>query len=81
MPKKKQESMPSYVPSQEERKWHLYCVRNDIRVSPGGANYDNWHIDVCLDGKTWHRSPKTFGKDEIWENCYKICRYYYDKQN
>ena len=81
MPKKKQEGMPTHNYSEEEFGWYAYCVRNNIRISPGAVqgDIDHWHIDVCLDGKKWHRSPEKYDRETIWNKYYQICRYYHDK--
>ena len=81
MPRIKKKSwMPAYNPTKEEYDAYLYCVRNSIRISPGGTHIHNeWTIDVFAKGK-WNKSPKTFGPKEIWEVFYNYCKYYYDKR-
>ena len=73
--------MPEYSASEEENSWYLWCVRNNIRVSPGGVqgNPDCWTIDICTDGKTWKKSPKQYDRDNIWPEYYKICLWFYNK--
>ena len=69
--------MPDYVPSEEERAAYMYCMRNNIRISPGGTKDPNeWTIDISLDGKTWNKSPKSYGREEVWKKYYEICAYY-----
>ena len=75
---KKKESMPDYNPTPEELEAYRYCMTNDIRISPGCVyNGTTWAIDIYAKGK-WNRSPKTFGRDEIWEVFYNYCKYYYE---
>ena len=73
--------MPDYPATDEERDWHLWCVRNNVRVSPGGVQGDPdvWTIDVSLDGKTWRKSPSKYSREIIWSEYFKVCKYYYDK--
>lgn len=80
--KKKNNSMPDYAATEEQQRAYRYCVRRDIKISPGGvAGVPNqWSIDICLDGRKWTKSPKTFGRDEIWEVFYNYCMYYYAKK-
>ena len=81
MPRKKEEGMPYYNPSKEELAAYTYCVRNNIRVSPlGTKSRDYWKIDVSLDGKNWHSSPKEYDREDIWPAYYKVCIYYYNKK-
>ena len=71
----------SYTPTDEERAASLYCIRNCIRISPKGVyKKKEWHIDVSLDGQTWHTSPDTYTEDELWKKYYDVCNYYYQKR-
>jgi hypothetical protein len=36
--KKKDYKLPDYLPSKEENDAYIYCVRNNIRISPLGIN-------------------------------------------
>ena len=40
MPRKKSIPMPSYIPTDEELEWRLFCNRNNIRISPYGIAND-----------------------------------------
>ena len=76
---KKKNWMPDYIPTKEEYDAYLYCVRNSIRISPGGTNIHNeWTIDIFAKGK-WNKSPDSYGHKEIWEVYYNYCKYYYEK--
>tara|TARA_Y100001937_G_C6974866_1_gene265042 strand:- start:197 stop:478 length:282 start_codon:yes stop_codon:yes gene_type:complete len=83
--KKRSKPMPSYMPSEEERSWHLFCVRNNIRISPFGImnNNDNWRIAINLGpykrGEKPNLSPETYNRKTIWPKYYEMCKYYYDK--
>ena len=82
MAKRKEEGMPTYLPSDEERKWYLHCVRQGIRISPGAIvnTKDKWTIDISVDGKTWRKSPKQYDRNEIWPTFYQMHKYYYEKR-
>ena len=72
----------SYVPTEEERAASLYCIRNEIRISPKGIfKKKEWAIEVSLDqAVTWHTSPETYTEDELWQKYYSVCMYYYKKR-
>ena len=81
MPRKKQSWMPHYSPSEEEYAAHMYCMNNNIRLSPGGINgSDQYTVDISLDGKKWTKSPKKFKSSDVWEVYYNYCLYYYNKR-
>lgn len=72
----------SYNPTKEEEQASLYCIRKGIRVSPKGVFKQKvWHIDVSLDGTTWHTSPDTYTEEELWPKYYSVCMYYYNKRD
>ena len=77
--KNKHKFMPDYTPSEQETEAYIYCVRNNIRISPKGIDGDNWHIEVYAGGK-WNQSKEQYGREEIWKEYYKCCLYYYDKR-
>ena len=81
MPKVKDKNpMGIYNPTEEEIRASDYCIQNDIKISPGGVNGKNeWTIDIDL-GKGYRKSPKTFGKTEVWEAYYNYCLYYFNKK-
>ena len=77
--KNKVRYMPDYIPTEHEKQAYLYCVRNNIRISPGGGSEVDWHIDIYAGGK-WNRSKEKYNRDEIWSEYYRCCLYYYDKR-
>lgn len=83
--KKKTQPMPNYTASEKETKAYNYCVKNNIRISPYGIQNDNdkWHIAISLGPyKKWekpHLSPSKYDRNNIWQEFYKMCEYYYDK--
>ena len=72
--------MPNYTPSDDERKAYMYCVRNNIRISPAAIPGDNdhWHIEIFSNNK-WNASPQKFDKTEVWGVCYNYCKHYYEQ--
>lgn len=67
-------------PGYNEDDWEAYrwCVRNNIAIGPKAYTEKTWKIDIINEGRT-NTSPGTFGKNEIWQEIFKYCKYYYDK--
>lgn len=86
MAKKKQNWMPQYIPTQKENKAYLYCVRNNIRISPIGIQgvIGKWKIGINIGpykkGEKTNLAPHIYDKDTIWPSYYEMCKYYYDKR-
>ena len=80
MPRIKKKSwMPNYNPSKEEKEAHDYCIKNNIKISPGGTHIaSRWTVDIYAKGK-WNKSPESYGPKEIWEVFYNYCKYYKNK--
>jgi hypothetical protein len=78
-------SMPKYVPTTDEIKACLYCIRNDIRIAPQGIQNDpdKWRITITLGpykrGERPNVAPSIYNRDAIWKAYYEFCKYYYDK--
>jgi|TARA_X000001316_G_C922351_1_gene37524 hypothetical protein len=85
MPRRKSKPMPSYIPSEEEEKWKLFCTRNNIRISPYGIKGDENHWRICINlgpykrGEECNFAPHIYDRNQIWPELYKMCKYYYDK--
>lgn len=64
----------------DEEDWEAYrwCVRNNIAIGPRAVNEKTWKIDITNEGRT-NTSPASFGKNEIWTEIFKYCKYYYGK--
>ena len=86
MAKKKQNWMPQYIPTQEENEAYIYCVRNNIRISPIGIQgvIGKWKIGINVGpykkGEKINLAPHIYDKDTIWPSYYEMCKYYYDKR-
>ena len=85
MAKKKENWMPQYMPNKEEKEARLYCIRNNIRISPLGIKNEigKWKIGINIGpyvkGEKPNISPHIYDKDTIWLEYFKFCKYYYDK--
>ena len=68
--------MPKYVPTTDEIKACLYCIRNDIRIAPQGIQNDpdNWRITITLGpykrGEKPNVAPSIYNRDAIWKAYY-----------
>ena len=82
---KRQKPMPSYTRSDEEFEWWSFCEKNNIRISPYGIQNDpdHWRIAVNVGpykrGEKPNLSPSKYCRQTIWQEYYKMCKYYYDK--
>jgi len=82
---KKQKPMPKYLATPEENEWYLFCVRNNIRISPLAidGDSDHWRITINLGKYVRYEkpniSPSKYCRNTIWPEYYKMCKYYYDK--
>jgi hypothetical protein len=85
MAKKETVWMPHYSPSKDEHKWHNFCATNGIIVSPiaaqQGPNPTEWKIGISFmpNYKKINLTPSIYIADIIWEETFKIMKYYYDK--
>jgi len=81
MPKLKKKSiMGKYYATYDEMNAAMWCVKNNIKVSPLKKSYteDVWYIEIAINGKT-HKSPEAYGKVFVWEKMYEFYLYYYNK--
>jgi hypothetical protein len=83
--KKKNNWMPVYHASVEEKEARDYCIKNNIRISPLGIKdeKEKWRIGITFGsykkGEKMNISPNIYDKDTIWPEYFKMCKYYYDK--
>ena len=70
--------MGEYMPSSEEEKAYVWCIRNNIKISPTANSEGSWWIEININGNI-NRSPEPFKKVRVWEKLYEYCKYYYDK--
>ena len=77
--------MPKYFPSEEEMIWRDFCNNKGIIISPiaaaQGPNPKEWRIGISFmpEYKKINLTPSIYISDIIWEEVYKIMKYYYDK--
>ena len=73
--------MGSYIPSKEEREAMVWCIRNNIKISPWAKDTSNWYVSVIINNGKNNVSPETYPRIEIWVKVYEFYKYYYDKHN
>jgi len=83
--RRKANPMGAYRRSHKENKALVWCIRNNICITPRKAKWGEyiWFIDIEK-GKYPNRewmgtSPETFGPSEIWEKLSEYQLYYYNK--
>ena len=85
MARKETKWMPQYEPSKEEYEWSNFCANKGIIISPianiKGPNPKEWKIGVSFmpNYKKINLTPNIYTEDIIWEETFKIMKYYYDK--
>ena len=85
MARKETKWMPQYEPSEEEYEWSNFCASKGIIISPiantQGPNPKEWKIGVSFmpNYKKINLTPNIYTEYIIWEETFKIMKYYYDK--
>lgn len=85
MIKTKPNWMPNYTPSKEDMEASIFCIRNNIRISPMGiyGEKDKWKISINIGpykkGEKQNISPHIYDKHTIWPEYYRMCKYYFIK--
>ena len=81
----KKYGMGSYTRTAEEEEARLWCMENDIIITPRQAKWREpiWHIDIEK-GKYPNRkllgsTPEVYGRVRIWEKVAEYQLYYYNK--
>ena len=77
--------MGEYSRSTEENEAALWCLHNDICITPRQAKWGerSWYVDIEK-GKYPNRkllgtSPETYGPTTIWEKVSEYQLYYFNK--
>ena len=70
--------MGDYSFTQDEYKAAIWCLKNNIGISPIFHSSGEWKLEITINGKC-HTSPESYGKIKIWEKQYEYYKYYYDK--
>lgn len=82
---KTKNSMGNYSRSPEEDQAAIWCIQNNICITPRQAVWGQprWYIDiekgVHPNRKLIGTSPETYGRDIIWEKIAEYQTYYYNK--
>ena len=78
-------SMGSYQRTEEETDASIWCLRNDICITPRQAEWGVglWYIDIekgmYPNRKLIGTSPESYGKTTIWKKVAEYQNYYYKK--
>ena len=78
-------SMGSYTRTKDESNAGIWCLRNDICITPRQSEWGvpMWYIDIekgmYPNRKLIGTSPDSYGKNTIWEKVAEYQKYYYDK--
>ena len=77
---KKKNDMGYYLASNEEMNAAMWCLNNNIHISPLSAGFgkQEWYIEIVINKKR-KKSPVTYKKVEIWQKMYEFYLYYYKK--
>ena len=78
MAKKNGWDMGDYTVTEEDLKAYIWCIRNNIHISPRAIREARWTIDITNKGKT-NADPNSYIKSEIWEKIYNYYKHYYNK--
>lgn len=78
--KKSPFDMGEYMPTKQEDESRLWCLKNDILISPVAKSEGAWWIEIKNKGKA-NLSPDTYIKGVVWEKMYEFYSYYYNKFN
>jgi hypothetical protein len=85
---KKKNNLPdNYIANEQEAAAYSWCVKNNIRIGLQATEYvqnpDKWKIAISIgeDYRKVNLSPSVYTKDNVWQEYYKACLYYYNKHN
>jgi hypothetical protein len=85
---KKKNNLPdNYIANKQEAAAYSWCVKNNIRIGLQATEYvqnpDKWKIAISIgeDYRKVNLSPSVYTKDNVWQEYYKACLYYYNKHN
>jgi hypothetical protein len=76
--KKSTIDMGNYLYSTKELEAYMWCVRNNILISPRAISTNKWYIDIDMN-KRQNTDPVAYGKVDIWKQIFKYYTYYYEK--
>ena len=70
-----------YQRSDLENNAYLWCIRNDIKISPFAvlnSQPRKWWIDVVAKNKV-KRSPYQYDDEQIWPKIFELYVFYFEK--
>ena len=70
--------MGNYICSAKEQEAYMWCIRNNIYISPKALSTTEWFLCIVINGNS-NISPNAYKKIDIWKQLYKFYSYYYDK--
>ena len=73
--------MLPYQRSELENNAYLWCIRNDIKISPFAvlnSEPRKWWIDVVTKNKV-KRSPYQYDDKQIWPKIFELYVFYFEK--
>ena len=71
--------MGSYIASKEETEAKIWCIKNNIKISPWAKDISNWYVSVIINNGKNNVSPEAYPRVEIWVKVYEFYKYYYKK--
>tara|TARA_R110002074_G_scaffold87597_2_gene193229 strand:- start:226 stop:477 length:252 start_codon:yes stop_codon:yes gene_type:complete len=78
MSKNKPFDMGDYTPSVEEFRAYVWCIKNNILISPLAIREARWAIEISNKGII-NTDPTDYKKIDIWIKIYEYYKYYYNK--
>ncbi len=78
MAKSKPFDMGEHMPDKFETQAWLWCLRNDILISPFAITEGRWGMVIKNKGVN-NKDPKTYTKGDVWPKMYEYYKYYYNK--
>jgi len=78
--KKDRIDMGNYTATDRELSAYVWCVKNDIKITPSAKSATEWYLDIIINSRI-NRSPVTYKKVEVWKQLYKFYLYYYNKHH
>ena len=76
-----------YISSEEELTWFRYCNKAGIIISPipttKGPYPEEWNIGISFmpNYRKIHKTPTVYISDIVWQETFKLMKFYYDKRN
>jgi hypothetical protein len=70
--------MGNYIASANEQTAYVWCINNNIYITPKAKSTTEWYICIVINKKQ-SISPEAYKKIDIWKQLYKYYLYYYNK--